>query len=42
MSRRMRDMPQLPYVPPMTLQPYTAAQLESLCHADSITIDPHK
>lgn len=33
---------ELPYVPPMTLQPYTVTQLESMHHADSITIDPHK
>ncbi|KAK4196720.1 putative L-tyrosine decarboxylase [Triangularia verruculosa] len=32
----------LPYVPAMPLQPYTVRQLENLCHADSITIDPHK
>jgi glutamate/tyrosine decarboxylase-like PLP-dependent enzyme len=36
------EMPALPYVPPMTLQPYTEMQLKSLRHADSITIDPHK
>jgi glutamate/tyrosine decarboxylase-like PLP-dependent enzyme len=34
--------PELSYVPPMPLQPYTVAQLKKLCHPDSIIIDPHK
>jgi hypothetical protein len=38
----MPGKPALPYVPPMPLQPYTVTQLESLCRAESITIDPHK
>jgi len=32
----------IPYVPAMPLNPHTRTQLESLGHADSITIDPHK
>ncbi|KAK4245017.1 L-tyrosine decarboxylase [Corynascus novoguineensis] len=31
-----------PFVPALTLQPYTVKQLESLRYSDSITIDPHK
>jgi glutamate/tyrosine decarboxylase-like PLP-dependent enzyme len=34
--------PELPYVPPMPLQPYTVAQVKKSCHADRITIGPHK
>ncbi|KAF6824113.1 hypothetical protein CPLU01_11042 [Colletotrichum plurivorum] len=34
--------PPLPYVPGMSLNPYTKAQLLALTYADSITIDPHK
>ncbi|KAF6809813.1 hypothetical protein CMUS01_13598 [Colletotrichum musicola] len=36
-----RGPPDLPYVPGMSLSPYTKKQLEALKDADSITIDPH-